>query len=100
MKPALSAEEWREVLLDGPPVHAHHSVHEEDKHYVAALCLYGQEFGFTREMALVIRQHAQFYDLTALRIKGKDVPGLPTVGSVFSAVADRIEALLPPEGSL
>lgn len=52
-------------------------------HALAALCLHGQPFGFTREDARTLRECVE-HD------KPCDIPRL-------LHLADRIEALLPPE---
>ena len=87
--PALTPEEWRlarlwhagkmpggkvrgMVVLDLPETH---------RHGAAAVALYGQPFGFTRE------------DVEALRGLAAD---LHPYNEPFYSLADRIEALLPP----
>jgi hypothetical protein len=112
-KPALTPEEWAELCADwysvnrGPylgwPVAdgARRLEIEEDKvevhldpdeytaipqwglHAVAALCLHGQPFGFTWD------------DVAMLREEGS--VGYPETGRKLRDLADRIEALLPPE---
>ena len=102
MKPALSAEEWAEY--NNPVVFTDQHVESGccscdlgDRHSLAARCLRGQEYGFTREMATVMRFMASMSMQQSLRIHG--LPSTwPTTGQFFSDVADRIEALLPPEG--
>ena len=62
---------------------------EKDRHALAALALYGQPFGFTREDVEVLRRVLR--EWTPLRESPIDLPvGLATL-------AARIEALLPPE---
>ena len=90
MKPALTAEEWafclrypdqfvawtvermgREIAARATPIP------EARPHMAAALCLHNQPYGFTRE------------DVTWLRAnKWSDL---------CQSIANRIEALLPPE---
>jgi hypothetical protein len=86
MKPALSAEEWAEVVEDvrygDMPCLA--GVGEEDKHFHAAMALYGQEYGFTRE---------DVYLCAGMLHQPSD----PELWIKLGALADRIEALLPPE---
>lgn len=88
MKPALTAEEWNHSphrqkvsairhLLD--------TVEEDRIHAVAALALYGQPFGFTRR------------DADAVRIASISAE-TPAHYEELHSLADRIEALLPPEG--
>ena len=61
------------------------------RHALAALCLHGQPFGFTREMCEAIRE--------LVRRLGAVDPDLGHVFMIGEALetADRIEALLPPE---
>jgi hypothetical protein len=94
VKPALTAEEWTDMLRDEvpdpglvplgqiPPFRPDvpHEFYGEP-HRVAAVCLYGQPFGFTRE------------DVRMLR----NVQGIANDYDDFNELADRIEALLPPE---
>lgn len=87
MKPALTADQWEDVIAAGP-----HYVEEcvgpdpEACHWLAALNLYGQPFGFTRENVHLLRGMAD-----APRAYEKDTDWM-------RSLADRIEALLPPEG--
>lgn len=98
IEPALDAEEWSQVLAnedfedDGDrqnridmelTVHADFHRH----HAAAALALYGQPFGFTREDVKMLRGIAFFLADHHYR------PG----GAAAANIADRIEALLPPE---
>ena len=66
-----------------------------NRHALAALCLHGQEFGFTREDVEAIRECARVY----ASMHGERGDGLmrrhPTADLATSA-ASRIEALLPP----
>lgn len=82
MKPALSAEEWAEKSLttfsDSDRVIASMP---EDRHALAALCLYEQPFGFTQE------------DVKGLRWAAT---GSLLFGGALAELAERIEALLPP----
>jgi hypothetical protein len=85
IKPALSAEEWGDELkgreADGV---AHWPLVDYSRHALAALCLYGHPFGFTRAdleaLADVLRQPLA---------RGT---AAPLVG-----LSHRIAALLPPE---
>lgn len=56
-------------------------------HAVAALALYGQPFGFTREDVKLLRDEAE----------GEWNGEQMDVGRRLLRLADRIEALLPPE---
>lgn len=81
--PALTAEEWAK----SGSVDVVESSYETGRHAMAALCLYGQEFGFTRE------------DVEWLRLMALDMADLraPMNVKACNHLADRIEALLPPE---
>lgn len=100
MKPALTAKEWTEKRYETQALlgEATVQVDEEDdvyisptamgaffratdRHALAALLLYGQPFGFSRE------------DVKHLRDRGSNCEWC-------ISLADRIEALLPPEGRL
>ncbi len=103
VRPAMTPEEWAEKLaltIGGSPLWALHQGHSD--HAIAAICLHGHPFGFTRE------------DVSLLRTEAKKAigapsgrPGRPTVAYAFGSrgspyqrledLADRIEALLPPE---
>lgn len=97
MKPALSAEEWAkangrgildmamdsgdvawEIVNDFP-----HSCAGNSRHALAALCLHGQPFGFTRE------------DVRALWCIATNEDG--PIDTWLESLIARIEALLPPE---
>ena len=58
-------------------------------HPLAAFCLHGQPFGFTREDAACHRGYA-----SALRKEGGPTSAIE---SWHASMADRIEALLPPD---
>ena len=71
-----------------------------DRHALAALCLHEQPFGFTREDVEVLRvaapQHGEGCSATDLW------PGPCDCGieeGLLNSMADRIEALLPPDES-
>lgn len=64
-------------------------VDPEIRHATAALCLYGQPFGFTQEDVDFLRQQASGAEASDSR--GADV-------GAFTDLADRIAALLPPKG--
>jgi hypothetical protein len=97
IKPALTPEEWAKgeyrpkdrptmCLRDGgvrwPDWNGESlaGVGGESAHAMAALCLYGQPFGFTRSDVEAIRR-----------------PHWPANWDRIDDLADRIEALLPPE---
>lgn len=94
MKPALTAEEWRKALRGGDigwnaeqdiVVESVRRLASNLRPAVAALALYGQTFGFTRE------------DVTQLRFLAA-TDGWEAFREFAIGLADRIEALLPPEG--
>jgi len=69
-------------------------VPEDERHALAALCLHGQLFGFTWED--VRRLRGVFW---AMSQWGKN-HAIEWAGDEWGeSVADRIEALLPPEGA-
>jgi len=82
MKPALTAEEWASFPnwpLAELPSNDDLPLYYPSKHGIAAANLHGQPFGFTREDVRVLRQEAGYYH------------------DGIADLADRIEALLPPE---
>lgn len=98
MKPALTAEEWAKLDLYEDWGHedceicdrARHWRHlgSAERHELAALCLYGQPFGFTRE------------DVTALAVAADElmIDNDVQTAICIEDIRQRIEALLPPEG--
>ncbi len=109
IKPALSATGWEEQLRIGeiswwhvlaptgpskaPPL---------DRFAVAALCLHEQEFGFTREMGNIVRWAAEIASSMSREPRGNADPekwkrNCRDHMVLLRDVADRIEALLPPE---
>ncbi|HUT56641.1 MAG TPA: hypothetical protein VNA25_02075 [Phycisphaerae bacterium] len=101
MKPALTDQEWADarVALGGFPVlDGDEPVGVTlDPHGVAALCLFGQEFGFTEEDVRDERQ--AYHDAVVLAREGGN-EGLCLACIARAARhfdrANRIEALLPP----
>ncbi len=95
VKPALTAEEWAEVLRGehgaDPPGYLHgvKRITDERCHGMAAACLHGQEYGFTRTD---VERHLGYAE--ALRAKGEATSEMETW---HDSMAARIEALLPPE---
>jgi hypothetical protein len=67
----------------GDPGTAAGIVRPELRHALAALCLYGEPYGFTREDVEFLGMMAQASD--------------PMFGNFARSLADRIAALLPPE---
>ena len=80
MKPALTAEEWRDLVEYGIPQSHIEIGSMMPRHGIAAWALHEQPFGFTRE------------DVKNLKMSINQ--SLPWVQSLIS----RIAALLPPEG--
>ena len=73
-----------------------YTVVENQRHAVAAECLHGQPFGFSRDLCTRLR-HApslQGYDDDHFVISRED---LKILLQARTEAADRIEALLPPE---
>lgn len=107
IEPALTPEEWAarryasdelsEMRLEdgalvvekdtgGAWYSDEHEYTDRDRHALAALALYGQPFGFTRT------------DVDAIRWAARLLEDNVIIGKAHGllAVADRIEALLPP----
>lgn len=98
MKPALTAEEWTEALSSGyPPVDSCSYESDRFPHKNAALCLYGQPFGFTPSDILTLENAASFYREYVQRFRPAGAPDtLLDEAARADDLADRIEALLPP----
>ncbi len=104
----LTAEEWEEVLDDiddDDPGEREKVVaryvevyaHERELACAAALCLHGQPFGFTREDVACLRAASGaviYRDAFSGELAGDSVESRKLLD-----LADRIEALLPPEGA-
>lgn len=65
---------------------------DEAFHAVAALCLHGQKFGFTRADVALVRGAAEEFEFRS----DPDFP-LQSGNVRFLALADKLAALLPPE---
>ena len=106
IKPALTPEEWPEVperrvwvrtighggdeitpIVEGGVVNGY-AVATHARHALAARCLHGQPFGFTREDVDALRTMVSAY-----RKRFGDAELIDRLASL----AARIEALLPPE---
>jgi len=99
VEPALTPAEWRSrhtqgrnrfeawISYDGREVVLHQghpgAQTPADRHALAALCLHGQDFGFTWEDVDRVRDVARIMDT-------------PEMIDWAHSVADRIAALLPP----
>jgi len=85
VQPALTAKEWVAFLPRDARRSAMGADDPAERHALAARALYGQPFGFTREDVWVLRGAAL-----------KERPYM-TRYAELNDLADRIEALLPPE---
>jgi hypothetical protein len=125
IQPALTAEEWKLRLAgdhglpprtngvpfivpendeDGLEVGVHvtydsgwvsQRVPEAERHALAALALYDQEFGFTRADVAALRRDAKI--VGEWRWTVANTHGGGDRAAFMDSLADRIEALLPPE---
>lgn len=120
IKPALTPEQWAsapveitfafasagfvvfegEQLSTNPPPQIEINP-ETDRHGLAALALYGQPFGFTREDVAHLRGEASWLEnenfVGGLLGKFEDRGYNTNRIKGLRSLADRIEALLPPE---
>lgn len=100
-KPALTREEWEEIIGDewwarrvirNGPTSVNALLNDRDEpgtlKALAALCLYGQPFGFWPELPRTLRIAAE-----KLRV----LTNSPDDWTDLEIAADHIEALLPPE---
>ena len=105
IKPALSPEEWAEVEAQRGPFagpsryvtsddrcYAGCRIDDAGRHAVAAVCLHGQIEGFTHEMVESLRAVAN----VTLDRDPREPHANPHAAALHRAIADRIEALLPP----
>jgi len=102
IKPALTAEEWEQIPQDtraeGDRFWENAWGEQCERYETAARALYGQPFGFTREDVQLVRQKArEMY-------RSSELDGTKTGRAVYwglarkwDSLADRIEALLPPD---
>ena len=95
VNPALTREEWAEFLdpenAEWAPTH--YKCYHSD-HGTAAACVHDQPFGFTRGDVRTLNEAAvcaQNY------LDDGGHPGLEDLRDRCLSLADRIEALLPPE---
>ena len=108
VKPALTPEEWASTTVerwhiliesygecldiesddqDSPGAFGIGTSDTEARHALAALCLHGQPFGFTREDV----------DLCAVASMEAEDGDCPAEAARWQSLADRIASLLPPE---
>ena len=102
VKPALTPEEWRYVAENGCVPHDGGDGFPQygNRHMTAAIALYGQPFGFTHEDVRQLRRLAE-----SRVCHGHGEYGPPDMYERamggwrgLNDLADRIAALLPPEG--
>lgn len=93
LRPALTAREWKSIQRDNRSVFVCGNVDDgmaelegEERHQVAAKCLYGQTFGFTEDDLRLIR-HVPFASYKGAG-RVEEYQRLQTIG-------DRIAALIP-----
>lgn len=96
-EPALSPEQWEKKLAGNrEPLGA------ITQHGVAALALYGQPFGFTRKDVAIIRRlhemvNSEWGREGTIILDYNETPDSEATNEEIEALAERIEALLPPE---
>jgi len=97
IKAALTVEEWGRMTASGQlgtlaRIHPTFGIELFDEvglrpseaHATAALCLHNQDFGFTREDVKLVHSVGAWHDNAGVMVSLRNL-------------ADRIEALLPPE---
>ncbi len=94
VEPALTDDLWRTVLAEPSGPRSHDTVFERGAdgagcHYIAALALHDQVFGFTREM---VTWMGNIYDRAQKGCLFEEEDD-----EMSEAITARIEALLPPE---
>lgn len=103
LTPAMTPEEWKAARRYPPGVvYGFEDGAEEgvmSRHRMAAMCLYNQPFGFTREDVALLRKRAQ--SLYSESVNGYPdsayLGRLKAEGEVYDSLANRIASLLPPE---
>lgn len=85
IKPALTAEEWEPIVQRRRDFGIPEIIHRN-----AAIALYGQPFGFTREDVKLVRDVEAVNDSDMYALSDEYL-------ARYRDLADRIEALLPPE---
>lgn len=109
VKPAMTTAEWAgerdlggyvdvaDGVIDVGPGYGESAESRDSRmHALAALLLHEQPFGFTREDVGLLRKYA---DLVAERGEAIGIDLSATIKHT-NDLADRIEALLPPDGIL
>lgn len=86
ISPALTPEEW--VGVRNGTVGIVGIPNAKANHQIAAVCLYGEPFGFTRKDVDLLREEARCC---------RDHWNQRLAALFFDELADRIAALLPPE---
>ena len=122
VEPALTAEEWAKgeyvrpspsakdlptriatLEADGVDINGYVDycygvvVADRERHVLAALCLHGQPFGFTHEDVAMLRALSWWKEKFRGRAHGEYYDDIGTEADRCAALADRIEALLPPK---
>lgn len=104
MKNALSPEEWEngnQVPVGKDGRMCGNYIWDNRKHATAARCLLGQDFGFTREDVKLIRYACGIFNRKMKRSLDLDMPNQADVDKQtiesYRLLADKLEALLPPE---
>ena len=110
IKPALTAEEWAKgtpgvfgwddasVFIDWRDPEPMEGPNVKRPHACAAALLYGQPFGFTREDVVKLRAAGDAARDVERFAKEKGAGWDDSLADWYHSIADRIEALLPPEG--
>lgn len=83
------------VVWDGEPMGASVTVAEHDRHALAAFCLHGKLFGFDRQDVACLRGIAASHAERATAEPENIGPWM--LATLLGSIADRIEALLPPD---
>lgn len=118
IKPALTAEEWAEVkewaevlgkaieaVVTARGIHSWEEMRAfvakhtglPPRHATAALALYGQPFGFTREDVVKLRAAGDAARDVERFAKERGAGWDDSLADWYHSLADRIESLLPPE---
>ncbi len=98
IKPALTEQEWKRFPSWGhsaEPKPGEEPLYHRTRHGIAAANLHEQPFGFTREDVTLLRK---LWDYAWERsVHAQEKSGALAERLALDQIADRIEALLPPE---
>lgn len=104
IKPALTAEQWQTYLpvLQGDTatrdLNIEAAIHAFGLQSAAALALYGQPFGFTREMVNALRIVVRGWDGCDDESETRENEYVgEEIYPLLEAAIENLEALLPPE---